>query len=168
MKQEDILHTFNLIKDIKVTPISFLIVGLPGENDDTVEETISFVKKMQKIKYFHYSDIGTLTIYPGTEVYEIAKEKGFMDDSYWLGDGPAPLYAAEHSLEQLAAYKEKILDALALERLFTLRGFKAQFDMIPYVLKALLVGSPYYRKVLIGLLIKGISPRLYAKLRKFA
>lgn len=165
MKQEDILHTISLLKNIKVEPISFLIVGLPGEDDDTVKETIRFVKKMQKIRYFHYSDIGTLTIYPGTEVYEIAKSKNFIDDDYWLGDGPAPLYSAEHSLKQLSLYKDKILNAIALERLFTFRGFMAQIDMIPYILRSLLIGTPHYRKVIISLLIKGISPKLYAKVQ---
>lgn len=165
IKQEDILHTFNLLKHTKVEPISFLIVGLPGEDDETVSETIAFVKKMQKIRYFHYSDIGTLTIYPGTEVYEIAKAKNFMDDSYWLSDGPAPLYAAEHSVEQLRAYKNRILDAVALERIFTVRGFLAQAEMIPYILKSLLRGTPHYRMVIISFLIKAISPMVYLKLK---
>jgi radical SAM superfamily enzyme YgiQ (UPF0313 family) len=154
-----------LLKDTKVEPICFLIVGLPGENDETVSETIAFVKKMQKIRYFHYSDIGTLTIYPGTEVYEIAKTKNFMDDSYWLGDGPAPLYAAEHSVEQLQAYKDKILDAIALERIFTLRGFMSQAEMIPHILKSIWRGTPHYRVVIISLLIKAISPALYLRLK---
>ena len=165
MKPEDILRTFAMLRDTKVEPISFLIVGLPGEDDETVAETIAFVKKMQKIRYFHYSDIGTLTIYPGTEVYEIAKAKNFMDDSYWLGDGPAPLYAAEHSVEQLLAYKNRILDAVALERIFTIRGFMAQADMIPYILKSLLRGTPHYRMVIISLLIKAISPVVYLRLK---
>jgi len=165
MKPEDILQTFDMLKDTKVEPICFLIVGLPGENDETVSETIAFVKKMQKIRYFHYSDIGTLTIYPGTEVYEIAKAKNFMDDSYWLGDGPAPLYAAEHSVEQLQAYKDKILDAIALERIFTLRGFMSQAEMIPYILKSIWRGTPHYRVVILSLLIKAISPALYIRLK---
>lgn len=162
---EDALHTFNLLRDTKVEPICFLIVGLPGENDETVAETIAFVKKMQKIRYFHYSDIGTLTIYPGTEVYEIAKSMNFMDDSYWLGEGPAPLYAAEHSVEQLQAYKDRILDAIALERIFTIRGFMAQAEMIPYIMKSLWRGTPHYRKVIASLLIKAISPALYQRLK---
>lgn len=165
MKPEDILHTFSLLKDAKVIPVSFLIVGLPGEDDDTVSETIAFVKKMQKIRYFHFSDIGILTIYPGTEVYEIAKAKNFIDDSYWLGDGPAPLYAAEHGIEQLHIYKNRILDALALERIFTFRGFIAQVDMIPYVLKSLLRSGPHQRLVIISLLIKAMSPFAYLKLK---
>ena len=167
MKQEDILHTFDIIKNIKVEPISFLIVGLPGENDETVAETIAFVKKMQKIRYFHYSDIGTLTIYPGTEVYEIAKAKGAIDDSYWLGDGPAPLYTAEHSIEQLSAYKNQILDAIAVDRIFTFKGFKAQAEMIPYILKSLLRGTPHYRKIILSQLISAISPELFIKVQNF-
>lgn len=165
MKPEDILHTFGLIRDAKVIPVSFLIVGLPGEDDETVSETIAFVKKMQKIRYFHFSDIGILTIYPGTEVYEIAKAKNFIDDSYWLGDGPAPLYAAEHSIEQLQAYKHRILNALALERMFTIKGFIAQFDMIPYVLRSLWRDGAHQRLVTISLLIKAMSPFAYVRLK---
>ncbi len=165
IKPEDILHTFSLIKNAKVEPICFLIVGLPGEDDKTVSETIAFVKKLQKIRYFHFSDIGILTIYPGTEVYEIAKTKNFMDDSYWLGDGPAPLYAAEHSIEQLHAYKKRILDALALERMFTFKGFIAQVDMLPYVLTSIFRAGPHQRIIFISLLIKAMSPFAYLKLK---
>lgn len=166
MQQKDILSTFNMIKDVKVEPICFLIVGLPGENDQTVAETISFVKKMQKIRYFHYSDIGTLTIYPGTEVYDIAKAKGAIDDDYWLGDGPAPLYTAEHSLEQLNAYKNQILNAVALDRIFTIKGFISQVDMIPYIIKSIIKGTPHYRKEVISLLIKALSPALYLRVQR--
>ena len=53
------------------------IFGLPGENPQTIEETIQFACDM---------DIETLQVslaspYPGTHFYEFAKEKGYLMDS---------------------------------------------------------------------------------------
>jgi hypothetical protein len=37
-----------------------------------------------------------LIVFPGTEVYRLAKEKGLITDDYWLSEGLCPLYTAEH------------------------------------------------------------------------
>jgi len=134
--KEDAISAFKLFakSSIKIHP--FLIVGLPGETFETVKETIELFQTLQKIKYvFVGDDLGVLFIYPGTEVYEIAKRKGFIDDSYWLTDKNVPFYTAEHSKDILFEFKEIILNHIALGRILTPSGFSAQKKMIPLIFK---------------------------------
>ena len=43
------------------------------------------------------TDPAILIVFPGTEVYRLAKEKGLLTDDYWLKKGLCPLYTCEHS-----------------------------------------------------------------------
>jgi anaerobic magnesium-protoporphyrin IX monomethyl ester cyclase len=106
---EDAINAIELLKDSEMSATFFLIAGLPGEDDSTIDETIDLVQRMQAIKPIYYEDIGMLIVYPGTEVYKIAKEKGIIDDDYWLTDRPTPFYTAEHSLEHMYRLKDKLL-----------------------------------------------------------
>jgi len=133
---EDAIKTFNLFKGTSIFPKIFLIVGLPGENIKTVWETINLVKKLQKIKYMLApDDFGLLTIYPGTEVYKIAKKKGFIDESYWLSDKETPIYTAENSYEKLNYFKRLMAENLSLYKIKTIRGFSSQLEVLPSAIK---------------------------------
>ena len=138
--KKDALNAFKMFSNSPIELHSFLIAGLPGENLETVMETASFVKELQKIKYTYYPDIAALlTIYPGTEVYEIAKAKDMIDDSFWLSDNPTPLFTVENSKEQLFQYKEIYMNHLSLDRFWTKDGLGAQLPMLPYILKYLVL-----------------------------
>lgn len=134
IKKEDMEKTYRLFAASSIDIVGFLIVGLYGEDESTIMETAQFVQKLQKIKYSYYDDIGVLAIYPGTEIYSIAKEKGLITDDYWLTDKSVPLFTAEHTPEQLFKYKEIIRDHIALKKLKTVDGFKAQWTLLPRIL----------------------------------
>lgn len=133
--QQDVINAFRLFAGSKIRLTAFLIVGLPGETLETIKETAKFVKKLQKIKYTYYGDCSILTIYPGTEIYEIAKAGGIINDDYWLTNKPTPLFTLENSQEQLLRFKEILLNYISVERFLTPAGFIRQLDMIPYNLK---------------------------------
>jgi radical SAM superfamily enzyme YgiQ (UPF0313 family) len=136
INQEDILNAFKLFSKSKIHLKTYLIIGLPGENLNTINETAKFIKKLQKIKYVSYPrSFNILFVYPGTEVYEIAKSKGFINDEFWLSDKEIPLYTAEHSYKELKKFEGILLDNLSFYRMITPRGFKAQFETIPYLLE---------------------------------
>lgn len=99
--QEDVVQVFEMLKDSKMSITTFLMVGFPGETFETVEETIHFVKRLQKIKYYEFQGVARLWVYPNTEVYEIMKTAGMIEDSYWLTDGNVPYFTVENSLEDL-------------------------------------------------------------------
>jgi len=59
------------------------ILGLPGEDKETMRKTIEFAKKLNCDTAQFYP----LMVYPGTEAYEWAKENGYLeteDFSKWL------------------------------------------------------------------------------------
>lgn len=122
---------------IKTT--AFLIAGLPGETDETVEETIEFVQELQSINYTFYDDIGVCMIYPGTEIYTSALIKGKMTDDYWMTDKPVPYYTPEfggvHEYDKLMQMKERIREGIALSKMFTPVGFLLQRKLIPKVIE---------------------------------
>lgn len=97
----DVVETFKMLKDRKISIATYLMVGFPGETDETVAETIDLVKKLQKIKYFNFAGVAMLWVYPNTEVYEVLRAAGRMDDSYWLTDKDVPFFTLEHSEEEL-------------------------------------------------------------------
>lgn len=112
----DAMRAFELFRDSPIAVTAFLIVGLPGEDETTIRETVEFIHQLQKIKYTYYEDIGTLIVYPGTEVYEICKQAGAMTDDFWMTDEPVPLFTVEHPAEKLEGFKNAILDRIALKR----------------------------------------------------
>jgi anaerobic magnesium-protoporphyrin IX monomethyl ester cyclase len=138
INQEDVINAFKLFSKSPINLKTFLIIGLPGENIESIMETSRFIKKIQKIKYISYANFtNILIVYPGTEVYEIAKSKGMINDDFWLSDKEIPIFTAENSHKELKRFGEIVLDNIAFHRIITPKGFKAQFEMIPYLSKYL-------------------------------
>lgn len=109
--KEEIIKTWNLCKEFpKIQIEKCIMVGLPGETEETVNETIEFIKRIQKIKKSSTNFYASpLWVFPGTEVYQIAKDKGVITDDYWLTDKPVPFYTVEHSEKWLMQMSNKIL-----------------------------------------------------------
>ena len=55
------------------------IFGLPGENKETIKETITFVKKTLPTS----AQFNVAVPYPGTKLYETAKENGWINRLDW-------------------------------------------------------------------------------------
>lgn len=104
---DDVVRTFEMLKDSKINVTTFLIVGFPGETHETVNETIRLVKRLQKIKYYEFKGVARLWVYPNTEVYQMMKDAGRIDDNYWLTDKDVPHYTVEHS--------EQVLDEMVVK-----------------------------------------------------
>jgi radical SAM superfamily enzyme YgiQ (UPF0313 family) len=109
INQDDVVKCHELMAYRKMQATYFLIAGLPGETDKTVENTANFVNKLQKIKPIIYGDIGMAMVYPGSELYNLMVKSGKMTDDYWLTDKEVPYFTAEHSLEELTRLKNKLL-----------------------------------------------------------
>jgi len=143
LTQKAVRHGLKLFSETGIKATAFLIVGLPGESAETVEETIDFVQQLQKIQYLFYDDIGVAGVYPGTELFTLAKEAkmkikgyGIIDDKYWLSDGPVPFYEVDHKHSQLEEWKEKTRNAIALGRMFnSCENFLKQRKLVPSVIE---------------------------------
>lgn len=164
--QEDVITAIKLLKNSKIIVTLFLIIGLYQEDDSTIKETIKFVKKLQKINYIFFQDIGILTIYPGTEIFEIAKNAGQINDDYWLTEKATPFFTVEHSIQKLNYYKNMVLDNIALMRIFTLKGFFSQIILLSAILGFFLKNIS--KIPFLGIyIIQRFYPNEYFKLKKF-
>lgn len=69
-------------KAIKITDqagiqsLGFFILGLPGETEKTMEKTIEFAKSLP----LSAANFTMATPYPGTELWALAKKRGFLED----------------------------------------------------------------------------------------
>lgn len=128
---EDVINLFTLLKPFDFTVTTFLMCGFPGETDDTVSETIKLVKQTQNITYNSITGIGKLWVYPGTDICRIMKDKGKLADEFWLSDEPVPYFTAEHSLEELCRFEERMMINLSICRILTWQGFRHHFLSVP-------------------------------------
>jgi radical SAM superfamily enzyme YgiQ (UPF0313 family) len=166
--KEDAVNAFKLFSRSSIEVHVFLIVGLPGETLETVMETVNLVKKLQRIKYTYYPDIAALlTIYPGTEIFDIAKANGMIDNEFWLSEEATPIFTVENDGEQLFQFKEIYLNHLSMDRFLTKAGFGAQFTMLPYIMKYIFFDVEFSFKDVLNRFLKFILPEsIYESLLK--
>lgn len=73
---------------------ALLIAGCVGETYETINETIDFLKRAKPSRI----GVGSgLMIFPGTKLYDLAKEKDVIDDGFWLTGYSWKVYTAENS-----------------------------------------------------------------------
>jgi anaerobic magnesium-protoporphyrin IX monomethyl ester cyclase len=86
---DTIRQAFKNAKEVGLETIGFFIIGLPGETEETMERTIKFACELDPL----IANFSMMTPYPGTKVYEIAKQQGrlLLDDweDYIFFDGRA-------------------------------------------------------------------------------
>ncbi len=106
MKENEIAtaeRAITLAKSSGITTTALMIIGNVGETPATIAETVRF---LQKVDPDVLGCTGALWILPGTHLYRTCKERGFIDDSFWLGDEPYKIYDLEYSLEQLNNFEQ--------------------------------------------------------------
>jgi len=98
-------RAIQMAQDSGISVTALIIVGNVGETEETVRETVEFLKRS---KPDNIGSVGGLWVLPGTKLYQRCKREGLVDDSFWLSDEPYPLYTAEHSREQLEYFRLQI------------------------------------------------------------
>jgi len=155
IKKEHVRKTFNILKTMNIKATAFLIVGLIGETQETIQETIDFIQEIQGINYTYYDDMGIAGIYPGTELYDVALAEGFMTPEYWLTDKPVPWYEIENSYEQMLVWKSEIQESISLNRIWTMEGFLKQRKLIPSIIGySMKFGLPRFSKFVVDTVSK--------------
>lgn len=111
----DVLKTMKILRKSPIEPVLFLIVGLPGETKDTINDTVNFIRRLQReARWLYFQEASIISVYPGTEIYEDMKKDGKIDDSFWLSDGTSPVYTVDNSLSELFELKKMLLDKVTL------------------------------------------------------
>ena len=70
---------FQICKDLGIFTVAHIIVGLPGESEETIKETINF------LQYLNPNDVSVniITPYPGTKLFKLAIEKEWILTFNW-------------------------------------------------------------------------------------
>lgn len=68
----DIVTGVKLIQKAGMKVVGYFIIGLPGDNVESINNTLKFMKGLGLDNYM----FGILTPYPGTEVYDLIKKEG--------------------------------------------------------------------------------------------
>ena len=107
-------NTRELLKLGIIVHASF-IVGMPSESEETVKETISYIKRIG----LQNLNVCILTPYPGTEIYARAKEMGKItdDDTYCENLGPIHEYPyvnlTKYSDDKLLEFRDRIENSVS-------------------------------------------------------
>jgi len=68
-----------MVKEVGLNSVCSFVLGIPGETIETMKKTINFAKKLNPT----FAQFTLATPYPGTRLFEIAKEKGSLLTKDW-------------------------------------------------------------------------------------
>ncbi len=71
IKVDQIKKTFKIIKKYKIGTVAHFIIGLPGENEETLRETKNLIFEIDP----DYMSLNIAMPYPGTELFDMFKQK---------------------------------------------------------------------------------------------
>ena len=92
LEQEKVIEVCQCMVDHKIRPVTSFTIGNPGENFSSILDTLKLIRKIKiwKIKVY------TTSIAVGSRLWKFAtNDIHYIEDSYWLGKGPCPLYTVE-------------------------------------------------------------------------
>ncbi|MFN4149646.1 MAG: radical SAM protein, partial [Candidatus Sericytochromatia bacterium] len=105
-----------------------IVIGMPGETDKTIKETISFLKEVTQYLYvendkiLNYLSINYAQALPGTPLYEYARENGYInssidgEESYLENISDTDAYRTDHFINYT---KQPLLKVLSWRHLIT-------------------------------------------------
>lgn len=115
---EKLYEAFEILRSEKVKTLPLLMVGNPGENEESIDKSIEFLKKINADS----ASVIITMILPGTDLFKYAESLGFMTEGFWNSEIPAPLYTAENSLATLLRWRHKIIRSLPLYKSWTIKA----------------------------------------------
>jgi len=80
IKTDDVKRAFALTTRYGILARAYFIYGSPGENWDTIQETIDLINEIKPLGIIFY----ILDIFPGTALYEDFQRRTNLDDNVWL------------------------------------------------------------------------------------
>ncbi|WP_298267857.1 cobalamin-dependent protein [Geobacter sp.] len=107
-KENDIARSeeaITICKRIGLRVTALLIIGNVGETEETLRETVAFLKRTQPDEI---GCVGGLWVLPGTKLYQQCRRRGIIDDDFWLTDEPYMIYTQEYSLDELARMQQRV------------------------------------------------------------
>jgi len=88
ISNEQIEYTVKITKEAGIKVGLFVMFGYPGESIGDIRETFEILEKLNPDRV----RCMLTKVYPGTQLYQYAKEKNFISDKYWLDEDNAHRY----------------------------------------------------------------------------
>ncbi|WP_207691164.1 B12-binding domain-containing radical SAM protein [Desulfonema limicola] len=104
---DQVKNAFSLTQKYGILARAYFIYGCPGENDDTINETIDLIKEIKPLSTIFY----ILDIFPGTALYEDFRKRFNINDDIWLNRIEDILwfeYDPDLSKEKILAFGKKL------------------------------------------------------------
>lgn len=117
---EQVREAFKVTQEVGLQAQPLLMVGNPGESEQTIDDTIELMKE---IKAVDCGGVGLTCIFPNTPLHELAKSKGIVSDDYWLTSKSPPYYTGDHTFEALMRLNLRLVKGVVTRRYLLKRGF---------------------------------------------
>ena len=143
IKLEQTKKAYKMAHDLGLMTVASVVLGFPGDTEETVWETVNFVKQLNT------NDVGfyLATPYPGTPLYDQVKEKGWLKiTDFNRYDTATPIFETPYlSMERLNEIRVKAYQQFYLRPTYILRmlgkggiyGVSSVKTSMAYLLRAL-------------------------------
>ena len=75
------VEILNYVSRIGMRSRATMVIGYPGENTETLRETLRAMKRVNKDVIFQFNHF---QLYPGSRIYEYYKQRGVVNDEMWF------------------------------------------------------------------------------------
>jgi len=122
IKIEQTRRAFKMAQQVGLITVASVILGFPGETEETLWETIRFVMSLDPHDVGYY----IATPYPGTPLYEIVKKNGWLKtENFDKYDTATPVFETPYlSAEKLKRIREKAYQQFYLRPNYVAKMFK--------------------------------------------
>ena len=76
---DQVRHAFQLTRDVGIKTQAFFLFGMPGETQETIQETIDFAKELNASS----TQFAVAIPHPGTALYKECKDNGWLTSENW-------------------------------------------------------------------------------------
>ncbi len=107
ISRQQILETFSATTRYGILARAYFIYGSPGENWETIQETIDLINDIKPLSVIFY----ILDIFPGTKLYDDYKKNQQVTDDIWINRVEDIMYFetdAKYSRELILAFGKKL------------------------------------------------------------
>lgn len=108
IRLEDSHRAIQLTRKAGILSMAYFILGLPGENHKTIQDTLDFMKQINP----DYINVHIATPFPGTEFYDLARQNNWLVSSDWSDyeeEGSAVVRTEELSAEELVEAQRRAM-----------------------------------------------------------
>jgi anaerobic magnesium-protoporphyrin IX monomethyl ester cyclase len=79
IKMEDIVKAFKLCRKVGIETTAFFMIGLPGQKEEDLKDTIRFAKKLKP----DIAKFDIMILLPSTPIFEEWRKKGYITSLNW-------------------------------------------------------------------------------------